>query len=784
MFSQQEITGIVKDSSQNPIAYANVALLRPADSTVVQGTITSGNGRFFFENPKEKHFLLKVSFVGYVTTFEEIELAENVKFHEITLQKNTSNLDEVTINTIRPKIYRETDRLIFSVENTALSSGSTWEILKKTPGVITIQGNLTIKNTAATVYINNKKVRLPAEDLQVLLENYSGENIRQIEVIANPSAAYDADSGPILNIVTSKTLVPGYKGSIFGNYTQAIYPKYSIGTSHFYKTEKLDLFVNYSFNPRKEFKNDESFINFIDENGTVFSKWRSDFERTTRSSAHNANAILDYDFNENNSLNFQATTLFSPGKTFDNRATTRIFNAQNQLDSLYRTDSNLENDLHNISLDLGFAHQFEKEETQLSANVHFTDYEHARFQQVATDYFDADGNSLNENDFFTDASQKTRIYSGKLDFETTFGSVAFQSGVKISNIDSESGLDFFEVGIGGAAFNENLSDLFLYDETVFAGYVSFAKDWEKWGAKIGLRGEQTEREGTSVSTETSNSRNHFELFPSAYISYKLSEKHHFSFDYGRKISRPKYEALNPFKYFIDENNFKAGNPNLTASISNNFNLNYTYKNAYSFDFYYRDNGRNANLLVFQDNQNLSIRSVYANVEESKSYGIDFFHGRSIKNWWYSQAVLSLFHEEETFVTQESNDQLHTNEIDGFYASLYNGLTLSKDGTFSGNVTFLYISDFLQGSYQMENILSLSFGLRKTLWNNRAEISLQLEDVLNESAVPLTSNYLNQNNGFFSHPENRFVRIGFQYNFGNFRLGDNERQSNTEEEERL
>lgn len=85
---------------------------------------------------------------------------------------------------------------------------------------------------------------------------------------------------------------------------------------------------------------------------------------------------------------------------------------------------------------------------------------------------------------------------------------------------------------------------------------------------------------------------------------------------------------------------------------------------------------------------------------------------------------------------------------------------------------------------MENILSLSFGLRKTLWNDRAEVSLQLQDILNETEVPLTSNYLNQDNGFFSHPENRYVRIGFQYNFGNSYLNDNERKSSTAEEERL
>lgn len=781
-FSQQKISGTVLDSTARPIAYANIVLLTEKDSSVVRGTISSEQGGFSLDVQERKKYLLKISFVGYMTYLEKVSFSEIPL--KIVLKESPAKLGEVTLKVNRPKIHRAPDRLIFDVENTSLSSGSTWNILEKTPGIITMQGQLNIRNTPATIYLNGRKVRLPAEDVKTLLESYAGENIKQIEVIPNPPASFEAESGPILNIVTSSNLIPGYKGSLYGKYTQAIYPKYSIGTSHFYKTEKLDLFVNYSFHPRKEFKNDESYINFINGEGEIFSKWRSDFDRTTHSAAHNMSAILDYSIDENNSINFQASGLFSPGKKYDNTAVTHIYSDSDHLDSLFTTDSQLENDLHNIAIDLGYEHAFQKEGTLLSASVHVTDYKQERAQEVFTHYFDDSGLLTHTNDFLTNAAQKTHIYAGQLDFETIFGTWNFVSGLKISNVNSESGLDFYDLEGNAASFNSNLSDLFLYDETVFAGYVGLAKEWEKWSAKLGLRGEQTNREGTSVATDTKNERHYFELFPSAYISYKISKNHQLSFDYGRKISRPRYEALNPFKYFINENNFKSGNPNLEASISNNFNLNYTYKNAYSFDVYYRNNGPNAAQLVFQDNEALIIRSLYVNVEESKSYGLDFFHGRSLKNWWYSQVVLSLFHEEETFLALESDHQMATNETDGLFASLYNGVTFSKDRSFSGDLTFLYISSFIQGSYQMKDILTLSFGVRKSLWKNRAEISLHLEDVLNETAVPLTSNYLDQDNGFFSHPENRYVRIGFKYNFGNFRLTDNERESSTEERERL
>lgn len=281
-----------------------------------------------------------------------------------------------------------------------------------------------------------------------------------------------------------------------------------------------------------------------------------------------------------------------------------------------------------------------------------------------------------------------------------------------------------------------------------------------------------------------DNRDYFEMFPTFYLMHKFSPRHSMTFDYSRRIQRPRYESLNPFKYFLNENNYSEGNPNLRAAISNNFNLNYTFKNEYFFDLYYRDNGKAPATLSFQDNQNFSIRSVSMNMLESISYGLDISHGRSLANWWYVYAYTSLFHEEQTFLAVESGDVAVTNAVDGFFGTLYNSLILSKDGTLTGELTLTYVSDWLSGSYYLDPMTTLSFGVRKTLWNNRAEISLHVEDLLNETNTWMRSRYLNQDNGFFAEPETRYVRFGFKYNFGNFRLSDNQRALEATERERL
>ncbi len=784
VYGQHTIDGKVISIENKAIAYVNVVLYQQVDSSFVDGTISEENGSFHLQDISKGNYFIEASYVGYQNSKWSFRLDKNKTLQPLVLKKDEEYLDEVTVRTRTPEIRRENGKIIFDIEHTSLSSGNTWEVLKKTPGVINIQGSLKIRNTSATIYINDRKVDITEDELQQLLQSYSAENVQKIEVLRNPPAKYDAGDGPIINIVTTKILVPGYKGSFNGSYTQAIYAKYNLGTSHYYKNDHLNIFGNYSFSPSKRFKQDESYINYINEEKEVFQSWQTDFDRTTKQENHNANLMIDYKLDDENTLSFSSTGLYTPDKTYDNHGQTNIYNQAFELDSLFTTESHLDNNLFNTAYDISYQHVFNSS-TDISANFHSTYYDEEKQQIIFTDYFNAEDQLLNQNSFATGAEQKINIYTGQIDFKTLFGDYNFSSGIKYSDINSTSLINFYEVESNARLLeNSYLSDKFQYDEAVYAAYSSVAKEWEKFSTKLGLRVEHTNREGHSFSLNQSNQRDYTEIFPSLYVSYKASNNHSFAFDYGRKINRPKYESLNPFRYFITENSYQSGNPNLRAAISNEFNLNYTLKNKYSFDFYYRDNGKNVAHLVFQNNTDLFLHSIQANVLESKSYGIDFFHARSLKSWWYAQAVLSSFYEEETFLAIESNNTPVTNQVSGLYASIYNGLTLSKDGTFTGDLTFFYMSAFLSGSYKMGSRSNLSVGARKTILNNRAELSLHFSDIFNDYAPQLNSTYLNQDNGYYALPENRFVRIGFKYKFGNSDLKDNERSIDAAERDRL
>jgi hypothetical protein len=152
--------------------------------------------------------------------------------------------------------------------------------------------------------------------------------------------------------------------------------------------------------------------------------------------------------------------------------------------------------------------------------------------------------------------------------------------------------------------------------------------------------------------------------------------------------------------------------------------------------------------------------------------------------WFLYAYTSLFHEEETFLAVESGNVEYTNEVDGVYGYLANYLTLSKDGSLTGEVTMTYISNFLFGSYISDEQLNLTLGLRKSLFNNRAVVSIAAEDLLYKWIPTYTSAYLNQDNFYRRRAETQFIRVGFTYNFGNFRLQDNQRAIDKKERDRL
>ena len=785
VFSQNQVRGQIVDKENQPVSFANVVLLNAKDSvSVIKGMISEDDGSFLFEEIENRPYVLKISFLGFADYIKRFEVEGNTNLGKIELQETSNSLDEVTVKARKPKIERKIDRISFNVENSVISSLNTYEILKRTPGVIVSQGELLVKNRPATVYINDRKVYLSTAELEQLLSGLSGENVKSVEVITTPPARYEAEgSGAILNIVMSKNPSIGYKGSVNASNTVAVLPKYSLGTSQYYKTNNLNAFASYNFNANNIYKNDESNVTYFEPDGSENSTWLGDFERDTKNYAHSLNTILDFTLSEKSSLSLSANLNFTPKNDSDLNGQTDIYSASGSLDSLFTTDSRLENEAKNMLFNADFSTSLGENGAKLSAQVNYIRYDKDQDQDLNTTYFYGNGDEIRNNIIMTRAMQNSDIYTGQVDITTNMGSLPVETGIKYAGITSNSALDFYNNTF--ALQVDELSDALDYDENIYAAYFSTSKDLGKWSLKAGLRGEYTDITGISAQNGLVNDQDYFQLFPTFYAMRSIGEESSISLEYNRRIERPRFQSLNPFQYYINENNVKEGNPALVPGIANKVLFNYSYKGALFFDLYWDRVDHSPSVLSFQDNQNQLLRTVNDNLDYTQQFSLDITYANFVTNWYYLYGYLSGFYMENQIYARESAAETYTIDTFSAFLNVGNYFYFGGDGTFSGNVNTYFLPNILAGSYKYENPqFGLDLGLRKTFMNNKISVSINAEDILRTMNIPMQSQYLNQDNGFYAISETRRITFGVRYNFGNFRLNDNNRAINADEETRL
>ena len=788
-FSQESlISGRVVENSGEAISFATILISETPTEEIpkgafIAGTTSDDEGIFNIITPAASSYIVTISYVGF--TPKTIEVTAPKTLGDLTLERAAEALEEAIITVKGPTIKKEPGKLTFNVEKTSLSTGSTLDILSKTPGVVVANNRITVKNISPVVFINNKRVYLSQSEVISLLQNVDGEIIKSIEVITQPSAKYDAEAGTVLNIITSKAVSVGYKGSVNGTYEQATFAKYRLGTSHFYKNDWVNLFGSYSVSPRKEVKQDENNSRFFNPDEVTTKSFRdSYFEKTTQKTSHQANVVADFTLDENQSLSVSATAFFNPNEEYRNKVNSLNYNAARQLDSTFVTHSDFKNEQANISLNVEHVTTIGEKGVSATSNINYITYNNERNQSVDTDYFLANGQLDRISRFETAALQESNIVTAQTDFAIPLKNGNLETGLKYSNISTDSGLDFFDINGATTTLNASLSDFFKYTEDIFAGYINYDRDWGKWAINVGTRGEHTAVKGDSRSLGTVNNQNYFKLFPNASISRVINEKNSVNIGYVRRIHRPRYQSLNPFKYFINESNFNEGDPNLVPAIDDKFSVGYNFKNTWFVDAYYIHTNDGLEVITYQNNQNNTLQNIDTNVPEGHNLSFDIVYASPVKSWWYLQVVTSTFYLKNTFNALQSSQETASVDTFGLYAQMYSGLTLSRSAGLTSDVTALYISNLIYGAAEYNNQFNLSFSLRKSFWKKQASVTLGVDDIFNKNNVALATQYLNQDSRFFARPESRLFRLGFKYNFGNARLRDNNKTTSTDEGDRL
>ena len=193
--TDRHLAGTIIDENRQPVPYANVYLLHPSDSTVIGGGVSNEAGVFVipYELPK---VLVRISYVGYKTVYR---LCSNEQVGTIQMKPETMTIKGVVVNGERPKVQLQGNSLVMNVEGTVMERmGTAEDVLSRVP-TISKKGDVfeILGKGVPLIYLNNRKLT----DLQEL-KNIQSDNIKNVEVIQNPGARYDASVNAVIIIRT------------------------------------------------------------------------------------------------------------------------------------------------------------------------------------------------------------------------------------------------------------------------------------------------------------------------------------------------------------------------------------------------------------------------------------------------------------------------------------------------------------------------------------------------------------------------------------------------------
>ncbi|WP_237717915.1 TonB-dependent siderophore receptor [Pontibacter sp. BAB1700] len=243
-------------------------------------------------------------------------------FGKLQVKPDVKTLKEVTIQTMRPTITNDAEKMVVSVEGTALAQGSTaYEVLEKSPGVWVDQdGNITLNGKPGVqVMINGKQSYLSGKQLQNLLQGMSAENLKDVEIITNPSSRYDAEGASgIININLKKNESFGMNGNVYAGYQYNRLHSYNTGFDLSHKAGKWNTTAGMDFARRMNYRDMQMERIFNDPAGSSFFD-QEGYEERERI-APTLRLGTDYDINDRHSVGFMSNLFYNSNEVYSTQS--------------------------------------------------------------------------------------------------------------------------------------------------------------------------------------------------------------------------------------------------------------------------------------------------------------------------------------------------------------------------------------------------------------------------------------------------------------------------------
>jgi outer membrane receptor protein involved in Fe transport len=720
---------LIDETTKEAIEYATITVKADNQDSKVLGGKSTQNGQFSIKNVPFGSYTITISSIGYEPeTYKKYAVNQpEINIGTITLDSKSKSLKGVKIVGEKASMEIGIDKKTFNVDKNITSAGGTAaDILRNVPSVnVDMDGNLSVRGKEnVTLLVDGKPSAMFGNDAATALATLPASSIESVEVITNPSSKYEAQGmNGIVNIILKKDRKPGYNGMFTVGLAAPF--RFNTGINFNANINKFNIFMNANgrtsrvweetTNNRDNYDNDETFSSFTRNDRRPLSGFM--------------NAGLEYTLDKNNKFTF-SQSIFRAAMEGDSK--TNIITGENYLTQLARTfraNQYTGNPL-NGTTNLQYKHTFKNPKEDINFDISFSKSRYIRESEFQTSLYDS-------NDVFLNSfNQKNPVEGGNsngtfvVDYTKPIGKKArIDLGMRNYFIQFKSENQPFIQYLNQPEIPETmLKNHFVFNQQVHGAYVNYANSFKNTGIQLGLRTEYFTYEGTAYQYNATAKDDYINLFPTLFVSQKLTKTQDLNFNYSRRVNRPNFYQLIPFIDVTNPQDTSMGNPNLRPEFINATEI--TYSNQYgtgntfmtSVYYQYTENliqryrRFNDNGTTFSQNRNLAT---------GQTYGLELTNKMNIFSWWDATININAFRNK---LDGANIDASLTRTGYGGFGKLTSNVKFNK--TFSGQVTGNYFATTVIAQGEVKPYGNLDIALKKTFMNNMVTLTLNANDIFN------------------------------------------------------
>lgn len=787
------ISGKINTSENQPIDAVLVSLLSVSDNSLLKTTFSESDGTFVFSALSPNKYYILIDNEGFEKyQSEPINISENqVDVKAIVLNSSVNALETVVVEKKKAFVEQKIDRMVVNVDAMISNAGAdAMEVLEKSPGIIIDQnGTITYKGkSGVSVFIDDKPTYLSGADLEAYLKSLPASTLNQIEFMTNPPAKYDAaGSAGVINIKTKKSKAKGFNGSLSSRFSQGQRRVNRNSINLNYTDGKIRLYGNAGFATQESISDLFIFRRYKNEDQSVKSLFYQNTLLTGKTNTANAKIGLDYYVSDKTTLGISVTGLSCVGDN-NSDGSSEVRNAFSVLDSTIVADNTEDKTFKNGGITLNYSREFGAEKV-LTADVDYLNYYDKTSQRFRNYVYQPDNSLSNSDELTGKLPSKISIYTFKTDYVHPMKKEAsFDTGYKVSFSVTDNIAEYSDIINEMPVPNYDRSNHFKYDEVIHAAYFNFNKTYKRFSFQTGLRLENTNSKGNqlgnrdelgNVVTQASRfERNYTNLFPTAFVMYKLDSIGNKSLvlSYGKRINRPYYQDLNPFLSPLDKFTFYSGNPFLNPSFGHNVDFSYRYKSIFSTSISYSKSND-------EINETIEIRDeIYysspGNIGKSQYFSLNVQSDLELTKWFATSLYAEATH-------TDYKSELYTEGLSssGTFFSFSSNNRFTIDKKWSAELSGRYTSEITSSQFTLGSRGAINFAVQTKVLKDKGTLKFAVNDVF----------YMNINNGVINNlqnteanwknkPDSRFAALTFTYSFGKSFQSKSQERSGAESEQ--